>query len=281
MNRIDVNALMVPMSDAVRFDRQTTITHGSPEWYAQRVGRKIGSSEAGSVFQGISSSSARRDLINKFNGINKPKPDSYSQWVMDQGTKMEPVLLHELTAIMVILRANLYVSETLLYGGIIEGSTPDGIGLSPHYPHGLCIVEIKWRTLSYYDCGWGELGEDLGLSQWCQVQHQMHITGIHKAVLYAGCKNGARRLWSIRYSEVFRKHYLLGLEHCVNDTRFWTGPEAIAILTPIMLHTTKLEYVRAARQGIGETKTEDQVTEGGAEGTEEFGECEETLDEDC
>lgn len=273
----------VPMSNLVvqGFKRETDITHGSPAWYSMRAGKTIGSSECAKVFTGIVSGSARKELENKFKGKEKPAVSAYSQHIMDQGTKMEPHLLSELSAWFVILRANLYTLPTLTHG-VQEMSTPDAIGLVDFGgQHRLTLIEIKWRPTSPDDAGWGPSRNRLGFSQWCQAQHQMHLTGIHKCLLYAGAPSGARRGWSIDYCPEFRAYFLLALEACAQSRRFDSKGTSEVKLGRMLALTTRAVYVSLPRTTTTEIKGGPDPDEEATDDDEETVETsEEALGED-
>ncbi len=234
-------------SAAEGFNNETTIAHGSPAWYALRTGKTIGSSDCGKVFSGIVSGGARKELLDKFAGKPRPMVSAYSQHVMNQGTAMEPHLLSELSDRFVILRANLYVSPSLTYG-VQEMSTPDAIGVVHHNGESrVTLIEIKWRPTSPDDAGWGPARDRLGFSQWCQAQHQMHMTGIHKCMVYAGAPSGARRAWSIDYCPPFREYFLEGLKAVAESARFDTKPTCEVKLGRMLALTTRTVYVSLPR----------------------------------
>lgn len=239
----------VPMSDRIveGFKRETLIVHGSAAWHASREGKAIGSSECAKVFSGIVSGSARKELLDKFSGKPRPMVSAYAQHIMNQGTQMEPHLLSELSAWFVILRANLYLLPLTTFG-IQELSTPDAIGVIEYNgQHRLTLIEIKWRPTSPDDAGWGPARNRLGFCQWCQAQHQMHLTGIHKCLLYAGAPSGARRGWSIDYCPAFREYFLLALKACTESAKFDSKGTSEVKLGRMLAQTTRSVYVSLPR----------------------------------
>lgn len=271
------------MSDAVNFDFETNLQHGSPEWYASRHGMTMGSSDAGSVFSGVVTGSSRRELCDRFKGLPKRPIAPYVQSIMNEGHKMEPYLLQEVTALFdcMILRANLYRLPFLTHG-VQEQSTPDGIVVTRRFPHRLALVEIKWRPTSPDDAGWGPARDRLDLKVWCQAQHQMYVTGIHRCFVYAGSPSGARRMWTIAYCAAFRPYFEAALEACVADRRFDSESVCQVKLGRMMALTSKVEYVRVEKDStVEEIKGGRQSSSSDSE-TQEMGtDSEETIEEDC
>jgi len=247
LSRLRLVAITIAPSRTMRFDLETVIVHGSDEWYGAREGKTIGSSSAGAVFNGIVDGSARRQLIRTFQGKPKPAPSDYSQSVMNQGHAMEPWLAHELTKWFVVISSNLYRMPELTHG-VQEISTPDRIVLLPtERGFRLALAEIKWRPTSPDDCGWGPARDRLSLGVWCQVQHQMEVTGIHAALVYSGSPAGNRRMWSVRYCPEFRPYWLDALKACVDDAQFDSHGHCEVRLGRWMASTSRLEFMAIPR----------------------------------
>lgn len=206
-----------------KFMRETQIMSGSAEWLAARVGRTIGSSQAAAVFNGISTTTTKSELLRSFRGEPPVEPTPFARRLMDIGKDMEPVLRTEIVLILeALLGTRLltrvpyqFVGETLF--GVQERSSPDLLCIGESCLRA-CLVEIKWRV-GDKDCGWPHYRDKdarhyLGITVWCQVQHQMHITGVHSAFVYSGSLRN-RRLWHVTYCRVFRElYYLPALETC-------------------------------------------------------------------
>lgn len=217
-------AFMVAIGPVTKFHRQTMIAHGSAEWLARRTGKTIGSSQAAAVFNGVSKTSTKQDFLNSLKGVPKPTPNAYLQRMLDAGVAMEPVLRNEAAYVLELLLGKKlityvpcqFVGDT--HYGIEERSTPDMVVIDANLSS-VALVEIKWRCTEG-DCGWphplvkNSQPRHLGLTVWCQVQHQMHVTGIHSAFVYSGSAKN-RRLWHVHYCSVFRqKHFLPALARC-------------------------------------------------------------------
>lgn len=206
-----------------KFERESNIVSGTPAWQAARVGLTIGSSQAAAVFNGISTTSTKGELLRSFRGEAPVPPRPFALKFMDEGKRMEPVLRAEaadllaayLGVALVTYVPCQFIGET--HFGVQERSSPDLVCLSVPCLR-TCLVEIKWR-IGDKDCGWGthkdkESRCHLGLTVWCQVQHQMHVTGIHSAFVYSG-STVARRLWHVSYCHVFRQLWFLpALQTC-------------------------------------------------------------------
>lgn len=244
-----VVAITVPVSTDMRPDRETEAVHGTEAWHAGRSGRTIGSSEVAAVFRGeISKTVTRRQLIDKLNGI-KRTVTPYAQAIFDAGTAWEPVLLAEFERRFVgcwLYHPKQYVCSETLHG-IREVSTTDGVAF---FMKGgqlrVCIVEIKWRARAKNDCGWGENEDELGLTVWCQAQHQMKVTGIHAAMVYTGgCFAGEhkRRAWSISYCRAFNELvFPCALLEVVNEADGVPAP-AGPNYTPAVIRTKLNKYM--------------------------------------
>jgi hypothetical protein len=237
---------MVTLGMTTRLDRQTNIASGSAEWLARRTGKTIGSSQAAAVFNGVSSTSTKDDFLKSLKGIARPPANAYLQRMLDAGRDMEPVLRNEAHYVLELLLARRLISYVPCqfvgdtHYGIEERSTPDLIVIDTDLQHA-ALVEIKWRT-SDGDCGWEHpldrksARRFLGLTVWCQAQHQMHVTGIHSAFVYSGSVRN-RRLWHVAYCRTFREeHFLPALARCAEKDGADDHPKArhIAALTLLM-----------------------------------------------
>ncbi len=242
---------LVRLGTATRLDRQSNIASGSAEWLARRTGKTIGSSQAAAVFQGVSSTSTKSDFLNSLKGIARATPNAYLQRMLDAGRDMEPVLRNEAHYVLELLLARKLLSfvpcqfEGDTHYGIQERSTPDLIVVDTDLS-GIALVEIKWRT-SDGDCGWehplakGSARRFLGLTVWCQAQHQMHVTGVHSAFVYSGSARN-RRLWHVTYCPTFREsHFLPALARCALQDGANDHPKAhhVGELTRLMERSTQ------------------------------------------
>lgn len=277
-NQLQIRSLTIPFSQDVNFGFETRFEHGSAAWLEERKGLTIGSSEIARTFSGIVTGSARKQLCEKFQGVEQPSIPSYVQAIMDEGTKMEPYLIKEVSDLLgvMILRANLYKLPYRTHG-VQEISTPDGIVMTPHFPHRVALVEIKWRPTSTDDCGWGPARDRIDIKVWCQAQHQMFVTGIHRCLLYSGSPSGARRMWKVDYCGDFRPYFTAALKACVEGVRGDSHGTCEVKLGRMMSLTTKLEYVKLPRDDdIEEIKGGAETeTQGGSE------ESTETLNPAC
>lgn len=187
------------------WDRHHPVAQGTQEWKNLRIG-SLGSSEAAAVFpSGISKTVEPYALKKKLNGEDIPV-NSFMQYCFDEGSRMEPVLRKELEKITSSLIFETGVFKTT-HQGITFNASLDGVLVQSHTGENrICITEFKYRIDPHNkgDCGWPrEKGGErsyLGLTVWCQVQHQMWVSGIHSALVYAGGKDGSRRLWVVVYS---------------------------------------------------------------------------------
>lgn len=245
---------LVALGMTTRLDRQSNVVSGSAEWLARRTGKTIGSSQAAAVFNGVSSTSTKSDLLDSFKGIPRKEPNAYLQRMLDAGRNMEPVLRNEAHYVLELLLARpllsfvpcQFIGDT--HFGIEERSTPDLLVVDTDLS-GIALVEIKWRT-SDGDCGWehplqrNSPRRFLGLTVWCQAQHQMHVTGVHSAFVYSGSSRN-RRLWHVNYCPKFREqHFLPALYRCaIND-----GADDL----PKIYHVTELtRLMERSTQEIG------------------------------
>lgn len=233
--------LAVPIHTClVGLAQQTRIAAGSPDWKQLRTGRSISSSECAAVFYGVSKTTKHSELMAKFRGEKKTeKVDDFTQELMNAGRDMEPVLLKEfgeLTGSLVI-QPYMFESEKKLFG-IIERSTPDGICYFDNQK--VALVEIKWRAFTPDTCGWGPSLDELGETVWCQVQHQMAVSGIKSAFVYTGCESGKRQCWHVSFSDRFRYYlYMKALMACANndEASLDSGPKSLEKIRECMYET--------------------------------------------
>lgn len=220
------------------------VSQGSDEWHALRE-KSIGSSEAAAVFpSGISKTVEPYQLKKKLLG-SPPVVTAYMQMLFDRGSEMEPVLrkeLMELTGCAII--------ETGVFTHIINGvkfnASLDGVLIcSRTGENTLCVTEFKYRAnATYSDCGWAKEPNGprihLGVTVWCQVQHQMWVSGIHAGLVYSGGVDGSRRLWYIKYCPTYIAFWLPYVERFFEEyvsqpeksIRFPTG-EKVRVLNKL------------------------------------------------
>lgn len=174
---------------AVDFAAMHDVAPGGAEWAALRETR-VGASEAAAVFPGISITTTTQELHAKLRGTPLRKEFSeYAKRAMNEGREMEADLLYEFKQIMrdrVVLAGGLF-SRT--ENGITLGATPDAL-----FPYHGIVVEFKWRM---HQPDWDGA---LGVTVFCQVQQQMHVTRTATAYVYCGCRDGRRSLWIVHYS---------------------------------------------------------------------------------
>lgn len=195
------------------WDRHHCVEQGSEEWKKLRIG-SLGSSEAAAVFpSGISKTVEPYALKKKLKGEDLPV-SSFMQYCFDTGSRMEPVLRKELEKITSSIIFETGVFKTA-HNGITFNASLDGVLIqSQTGENRICVTEFKYRIDPHKlgDCGWPqEKGGErsfLGITVWCQVQHQMWVSGIHSALVYAGGKDGSRRLWAVQYSEEYIEFWL-------------------------------------------------------------------------
>lgn len=224
--------------------RETQYAHGTTEWHRNRSGLAIGSSEVAAVFPGVSSTVKHPDLLGKFRGA-LPKPaDSFLEKLFAAGREWEPRLLQEFAikcSASFVYQPRQFIAEEPV-AGIKQSSTADGMAIWTH-PNGeveVALIEIKWRASSKKDCGWPRaakyplpqgkedysIADELGITVWCQIQHQMWVSGIHIGYVYSGAPTGKRRLWRVEFSQRFIDElYVPQLEACVAHIKGepWAG----------------------------------------------------------
>lgn len=166
-----------------------TAVPDSAAWHEARATR-ITASQAAAVFPGVSITMSTSELHMKLRGAPSKPLSAFAQEAADEGRRMESVLLAELKTLMpdrIFLPSSFF-----LHAEDNLGATPDAI-----IADGDIVVEIKWRL---HEAAWD--GE-LGMTVFCQVQLQMHVTGAHTAYVYCGCRKGDRSLWIVHYSPSF------------------------------------------------------------------------------
>lgn len=194
----------------------------SDEWHELRR-KTIGSSEAAAVFPGrISSTVTPLDLFRKLKGEPRTPVSPFLQSLFDRGNYWEPRLRRELEKLL-----NCYIVESGVFVHYRAGDTDisaslDGIAVKfrDDGNTNICLAEFKYRC-NDKDAGWGPQKDKLGLTVWCQVQHQMRVTGVPTAVVYSGCDSGARRLWVVQQAppdyRVLWEKYASRLESAVRS----------------------------------------------------------------
>lgn len=195
--------------NTLRVDRLVKCEQGSEAWHNVR-GITIGSSEAAAVFPGVSKTVTPADLRRKLRGEPRKPVTPYLQSLFDEGADAEPVLRRELEGLM----GNCFIIESGIFQmqdkDVALTASLDGIAVR-HTPRGshLCVTEFKWRCGD--GAGWGPKRDELGLTVWCQVQHQMHVANVPVAVIYSGARDGDRRMWVVKqapptYREMWQAH---------------------------------------------------------------------------
>lgn len=224
--------------------RETQYAHGTTEWHRNRSGLAIGSSEAAAVFPGVSSTVKHQDLLGKFRGA-LPKPaDSFLEKLFAAGREWEPRLVQEFATkcgASFVYQPRQFVAPDPV-AGIKQSSTADGMAIwtLPNGEVNVAILEIKYRASSKSDCGWARsskypvprakadysLADELGITVWCQIQHQMWVAGVPIGFVYSGAPSGKRRLWRVEFSPRFiYELFVPQLEACVNfvNGQTWRG----------------------------------------------------------
>lgn len=188
-------------------ERLLPYRHGSPQWLADKDALTLGSSESAAVYpNGVSTTVKPADLRKKILGLPRPQPDAYLQDLFAQGQQWEAVMLSEIRS-----QSGLLVVENTVFrgeeiGGVRMVASPDAILVNDKTsPSTLALLEIKFRTRASPP-GWpGPDGvtDDLGTTVWCQVQHQMWVTGIRAAYVYSGNAKGERLVWAVDYCPAY------------------------------------------------------------------------------
>lgn len=211
----------------------TGVVQGSDEWRKHKLeGGRIGSSQAAAVFPGVSSTCGTKDVIASIYGYAQQPCDPFVKQLMQQGQDMEPVLRDEVfvllqqligALLMACVPTQFQLPERTL-DKVQESSSPDL--LLRDSAGNVAVVEIKYRAASNFDCGWEFGNASLGLTVWCQLQHQMFVTGICMGYVYSGARDGSRRLWRVKPSTEFREMFLVALDHLVNADEARKNPYA-------------------------------------------------------
>lgn len=204
------------MENTGNWENHKKVSQGSSDWHSLRE-NSIGSSEAAAVFpSGISKTVEPYQLKRKLLG-QPTVVTAFMQNLFDIGAQMEPVLRKELMQLTGCPIIETGVFTKLGAGNLLESikfnASLDGVLIdSTPESNYLCITEFKYRAGGGQDCGWAKepsgLREYLGVTVWCQVQHQMWVSGIHSAMVYSGSPDGCRRLWHVEYSEKYIEYWL-------------------------------------------------------------------------
>ena len=232
---------------SVKLHRETNFAHGSPEWLARRNGKSMGSSECAAVFNTISTTVRKSQLEGRWAGLPPDPISPRLQRILDAGTVMEPELRRELASLLGcdILNYNQLDGEVVY--GVEQRSTLDGVAvlMEDEGPMRLAVTEFKWRATLKNDCGWNceedkARHDKLGITVFCQVQHQMWVSGIPRALVYTGGPDGSRRLWTVRFSEVFIEQlFKPALKATVEDEKGLPSSVAKYNIYQIMSNTSK------------------------------------------
>ena len=215
------------------FARMTDVVQGSEEWARHKTeGKRMGSSQAAAVFPGVSTTTSTRDLIAALYGYAQTPCADYARDLMRQGQEKEPVLRDEAYWLLQGMAGELlcgcvptqFQLPDLTCGWVQESSSPDLIVRDTN--GNTALVELKWRAASVFDCGWDDNNSKLGLTVWCQIQHQMFVTGIDVGYVYSGANDGSRRMWRVEPSARFREMFEEALDHIVNADEERKNPYA-------------------------------------------------------
>lgn len=192
------------------------VSQGSADWHSLRE-NSIGSSEAAAVFpSGISKTVEPYQLKRKLLG-QPTVVTAYMQHLFDKGAEMEPVLREELMQLTGCAIIETGVFTKVGAGNLLESikfnASLDGVLISSREDSNyLCVTEFKYRANGGEDCGWAKEPSGpriyLGVTVWCQVQHQMWVSNIHSALVYSAAPDGSRRLWHVAYSPEYIEYWL-------------------------------------------------------------------------
>ena len=211
----------------------TLVEQGSAEWTRHKTeGGRMGSSMAAAVFPGVSTTVTTRDLLAAIYGYAQSSVSDFTKNMMKQGQEMEPVLRDEVYWLLQGMAGELLCAcvptqfqlPGLTLDRVQESSSPDL--LVRDTAGNTALVEIKWRAASVFDCGWDKDNANLGLTVWCQVQHQLYVTGITVGYVYSGANDGSRRLWRVLPCPEFRVMFLDALDHILNADEERKNPYA-------------------------------------------------------
>lgn len=205
--------------------------HGSLEWMRDKRGLTIGSSEAAAVFPGVSTTVSHSDLKRKLLGIPASPPSSFLLDLFQQGQDWEEIMLNEVRELThMVVQENLVFEREECIGDVRMVASPDAVIMDMgQCPSRMVLLEIKFRVKSP-TAGWprekGGPAIYLGDTVWCQVQHQMWVTGIHACLVLAGTRTGDRRMWAVEYCEPYiRERYIPQLKHLISDPN---GPSVLS-----------------------------------------------------
>lgn len=212
-----MNINSVTVENNANWENHKKVSQGSDDWHSLRE-NSIGSSEAAAVFPtGISKTVEPYQLKRKLLG-QPTVVTAYMQHLFQKGTEMEPILRQELMQLTGCPIIETGVFTKLGTGGnslenIKFNASLDGVLI--HTRAGanyLCITEFKYRANGGKDCGWAKEPsgprEYLGVTVWCQVQHQMWVSNIHSALVYSASPDGCRRLWAVEYSPEYIQYWM-------------------------------------------------------------------------
>ena len=198
----DFTSLLLP--NTIDYEREIKAPQGSDAWHEVR-NKTIGSSEAAAVFpSNISKTVQTAELRAKLRGEKRRAVSDYLQAMFDEGSRQEPVLRRELEQLtgFRIVETGIFMKK-LPGNDVALTASLDGIALGGE-PTNLRVLltEFKWRC-SHGDCGWGLDRNELGLTVWCQVQHQMRVVNCKRALVYSGSRSGKRRLWLVNWHDTY------------------------------------------------------------------------------
>jgi len=234
--------------------RHTDVKQGSDEWKRHKSeGGSFGSSQCAAVFPGVSTTCSHPELVESLHGKPQRSRDAFAVSMMQKGQDMEPALREECVDVveklsgrrLAFLVPNQFALDSLTFGAVQERSSPDCIMID-HDDYSYALAEIKYRPASPKDCGWGPKRDELGLTVWCQAQHQMFVTDIDVCYVYSGSPCGARRLWRVDYCQPFRPKFVAALEWCWSheDDVKHPFPRVKSDLTTLMEKTSELLYAK-------------------------------------
>lgn len=205
---LDLSLLRIFSDNQPLWHLLTSSEQGSAAWHGQRQ-RTIGSSEAAAVLGSkISTTVKPAELRAKLRGEPRPPISAFLESLFAYGRAMEPVLLDEVQTRLqtMCLSTGIFVAKSERADGLCFSASLDGLLYTPPDADGVrawCVLEIKARNGD--NAGWGP-ENDLGTTVWCQVQHQMMVSGVRSAVVYSGARSGQRRAWRITYSQHYIDH---------------------------------------------------------------------------